>query len=131
MISLLLFLIAAILNAVMDTLAHHHGSSIFKTNRNYSFWGANSWTRKYKDNNPGAGSRFWGSTTFLVFLTDGWHLSQWLMISCMVGAIIAFPSKIINGWDAIIAVFLVFRVGWGLIFELFYGKLLLRKKKKK
>jgi len=130
MISLLLFLIAAILNAVMDTLAHHHSSSIFKTNNTYSFWGANMWTRKYKDNNPGAGPRFWGSTRWFVFVTDGWHLVQWLMISCIVASIITFPEHIITGWDAALAVFLVFRVGWGLVFELFYGKLLLRKKKK-
>ena len=37
-----------------------------------------SWRLKWKNRDPNEGPRFFGSTTFLVWLTDGEHLFQFL-----------------------------------------------------
>lgn len=68
-----------------------------------------SWTRKWKNGDPEQGEAFFGSSTFLVFLTDGEHLFQlfkqltiagmlsvisWpLGIACMVGVYAQGASK--------------------------------------
>lgn len=42
---------------------------------NDNFWNPKiSWRNKYKNNNPELGEKFYFSTSFLVFLTDGYHL---------------------------------------------------------
>lgn len=39
------------------------------------FWDIQtSWTRKWKDGDKSQGEAFWGSSTILVFVTDGYHL---------------------------------------------------------
>lgn len=39
------------------------------------FWNPReSWRNKYRDGDPAKGPRFPGATTWLVWLTDGWHL---------------------------------------------------------
>lgn len=41
---------------------------------NDGYWNLNeSWTNKYKNGDPAQGSKYFGSTTFLVGLTDGYH----------------------------------------------------------
>lgn len=42
-----------------------------------NWWNPNiSWKNKYKNNDPTQGPKFFGSTTFLVWLTDAWHFSK-------------------------------------------------------
>lgn len=43
-----------------------------------------SWTNKYKNHDHTQGPAFYGSATFLVWLTDGWHLMQSLFIWCSI-----------------------------------------------
>lgn len=129
MISLLLYILAAICNAGMDTLQHHHGNSIFKNTKPFSFFGQHNWSRKYKDNNPAAGARFPGSKTVFVFLMDGWHLFQWFMLGFLSLSIVTFESSLISGWESLLAVLIVYRVSWGLVFELFYQKIFYSKGK--
>lgn len=45
-------------------------------NCNSFFNGKNSWLNKYKHRNISEGPAYFGSTTFLVFTTDGPHLSN-------------------------------------------------------
>jgi len=131
-ISLLLMLIAGSFNGVMDTLAHHHSISIFKNRSPYSFFGKQSWVRKYKENNYELGPRFLGSTTFLVFLTDGWHLFQFLMKLAIVGSVVTYnPIWYMGTWVPIDIASLLAIVGyygfWGMGFTLMYGKVLLKR----
>jgi hypothetical protein len=51
------------------------------------FWGAFSDHRKYKGSNKMRGPAFPGSTGPLVFLTDGYHLFQFLSWRCIYGAV--------------------------------------------
>lgn len=81
------------LSAVPAAYMHFHDHSDVKGwGKADGFFGPKQWTRKYKRNSRGAalgivmadskGSlvpAFWGSTTFLVALTDAYHASQALM----------------------------------------------------
>ena len=47
---------------------------------NWFFDESIAWKNKWKNRDPNQGERFLGSSTFLVFLTSGWHLSQEILI---------------------------------------------------
>lgn len=86
-IALLLIILAAILNAGMDTLYGNYESSIFK-NFDAQFWNPYiSWENKWKNGDRTQGERFLFSSTFLVPLTDGWHLLKTLMLLCLAGVL--------------------------------------------
>lgn len=72
----------------VDVLRHHHSTSIFSNSNPTSFFGNESWKRKYKNGDPEQGAKFLGSSTFLVFTTDGFHLSE--MVRNRVGLAIPF-----------------------------------------
>jgi len=84
-IGIILIILAGICKAVMDTVADHYDNSIFASKDfNKYFWDKSiSWMNKYKNDMPPR-ERFWGSTTIFVFVTDAWHLFQflsyWLLI---------------------------------------------------
>ena len=74
-IAFILFIIAGMCEAVMDTLQFHYDKSIFKRNKNQLFWDPSfSWKNKYEDGDPLKGEKFFLSKTFLVGFTDAWHL---------------------------------------------------------
>lgn len=52
-----------------------------------SFWGSKSDLRKYKAYNSSKGPDFPGSIFWLAFLTDGYHLFQFLSWRCIYGAV--------------------------------------------
>jgi len=108
----------------MEILANEHGKSIFRRTKPFGFWGKNAWVRKYKDFNPGVGELFPLSTTLLVFLTDGYHFSQWMMFTCLSLAVVFFDPMLITGLDSIIAIFFIYRISWSLLFWLFHGTVL-------
>ena len=114
--SLLLVIIGRIFNSVMDILQHHHGKSIFKNTHPHSFWGSKSWVRKYKNNDPKQGAKFFGSTTILVFLTDGWHLCQLLMF-------LSYEVAVAIHLDEPLIFIILSQIIGGLVFELFYTKI--------
>jgi hypothetical protein len=70
-------LIAGFFEGVMDTLQFHYSRSVFRLFKNQLFWDPEkSWQNKYKDGDFSKGPRFPFSTTFLVGLTDGWHMAK-------------------------------------------------------
>src|SRR5690349_17699778 len=82
MISLIFFVLAAISNAAMDTLAHHFWGSVFK-NSDSNFWNpAYSWINKYIDRDYHKGHRkiLGTNINFPDAFTDGWHIFKMLMI---------------------------------------------------
>ena len=75
----------------MDTIQFHYDKSIFSNlsvKKQQWFNPGMSWMNKYKYRNPNYGPAFFGSTTFLVWITDAWHFFQNIMLSCFVLAII-------------------------------------------
>lgn len=92
------------------------------------------WVNKYDFTKPGNTKHWWYlglykpkyperfpfSTTALVFLTDKWHLSQFLMLRCFYLAIALLISA--NVFTALILSFVIFPVILGLFFEISYSK---------
>jgi hypothetical protein len=111
----------------MDTLQFHYDSSIFLKLKNQFFWNPQiSWANKYKNNDPSLGENFLGSTTFLVALTDGWHLLKLLRnISFFISlSLIGYLS------DSLISCainILVSHLLYGIGFWLAYRKILFKK----
>ena len=76
----LLIAFAAMFKAVSDVCADHYSTSIF-TRFNPQFWDKSiSWGNKYKK-----GWKYWDP------ISDAWHISNGLMISCFIAAGIWFP----------------------------------------
>jgi len=77
-LAVLSFGLSGIAEAVMDTLQFKFSESVFK-DKNQMFWNPQiSWQNKWKDGCPKFGERFWGSSTYFVFVTDAWHLFKWI-----------------------------------------------------
>ena len=129
MITITLISIAAILNALMDTISFRYESSIFSNSpRLRQFLDVNmswrnkykgGWRNKYKWGDVKQGRAFFGSTTFLVFLTDGWHLFKTLMLLYLLAAMVSYET-IINPMADI----LICYVWFGIVFEVFFAYIL-------
>ena len=132
MITLFLLFLAGALNATMDVLSFRYKTSIFSkyTKLQEFFNPQESWVNKYKDNNPELGPKFFGSKTFLVFLTDAWHLAKMLMITAFTLAIVFYNPVIVTEsiFVNIVANLLLMRVVFSATFELFISKILIKKK---
>lgn len=122
MISYLLVILAAFLNSVMDTLSHHHSTSVFKNNLT-GFWSdasTTSWKNKYIDGNPLNGRRklFW-KINIPVQFTDAWHLGKSLMIIFLIAAICLYKELFCVWIDFFALGFL-----WNMTFNFFYNVIL-------
>jgi len=118
------WILAAICNAVMDTIAFKYKRSIFK-NLNSQYWNpAKSWRNKYKNKMVFNGPAFIGSTTVLSFLTDAWHLFQFLSNSFLALSVVIIYHETVNQnlWYSL-GLFIILKMIWGIIFESFYSKL--------
>jgi len=90
LVSIICWILAAICNSVMDTLAHHYPTSIFN-DMDPKFWNPQiSWKNKYKDGVKAFGPAFFLSTGLLVAFTDGWHFFKSLQIVLLAVAVIMF-----------------------------------------
>lgn len=124
MISVILIMVAAACNAVMDTCAHHYTKSIFKK-LTPMFWNAEiSWRNKYNAWNPKYGRKRWvlcgGKIKILkpVHFTDAWHLFKSTMIALLISAIV-FYKPIVNCYVDIA----ILGTAWNLAFSLFYNRI--------
>jgi hypothetical protein len=126
------WIIAAICNAVMDVLAFKYKHSIFSSRNSYYWNPSISWRNKYKNKKVSSGSAFFGSTTFLVFTTDAWHLFQFLSNSFIIISMIllVIVSYEFEHWYYYVSLFIPFKVIWGVTFELFYSTIFRNKKNK-
>lgn len=149
MISLLLFILASICSASMDTVLFHYEKSIFvKFNKPQYFNSYVSWTNKYIDGDFKKGlrklfkkfkTRFkilkWiGNIDYPAFLTDAFHLFKTTMIFLTVGAIISYrPTLSYFDLDLCKPLlylfdFVLFGTLWNCSFSLFFNKLLVKNK---
>jgi hypothetical protein len=113
MTSLILISLAAIFEAIMDTLAHHFTGSVFK-NLNPKFWNPNeSWVRKHE-----LGGLY---KSILSPFTDAWHLAKLIMLSFIVGTVVAYEPMF--NWYIDFAIYWTARF---IVFEGFYCYILRR-----
>lgn len=114
---LILVALASDCKAVRDTVQFHYGVSIFRRCKNIQFWNPDiSWKNKYKEGEIGK-PRFWGSTTIFVWLTDAWHLFDFLGILFMFIAMLLMSCAELGVGISILVVFCSFVLYFGL-FEL-------------
>jgi len=126
-----------LMDGVTDTMQFHYSKSVFakwSQDAPTGFWSdprTGGWTRKYKRDVEGNLIRplqpaFFGSTTFLVFVTDAWHLAKEIKMAlwrtlCVLLAASIFASVRWYYWVGVwLAAWLVQAAG----FHLFYSWLL-------
>ncbi len=128
-LSLICWILAAICNAVMDTLAHHYSTSIF-TKYDPKFWNPKiSWKNKYKKGVKALGPAFFLSTGMLVAFTDGWHLFKSTMIVLLASSVILFSHAhfihILNNiWLNGLCWMCIYGIAWNVPFSFMYNKVL-------
>lgn len=123
LITIILLCIAYCSYAIMYTLQFHYFSSIFKY-LNPQFWyPALSWVNKYK-NKDDRSPRFFGSTTIFVFITDAFHLFQFVFLNSFT---LAFAINWKNyPWYVS---FLILKVIYGIVWKLTFEGFFIKKKK--
>lgn len=106
MLNIILWILACACNAIMDTLKHHFGTSVFK-NLNPKFWDPNvSYKHAY-------------IIPYTGYKVDAWHLFKSGMIICMaLGTALSTPVSPYVLLDT-----LIFGVIWNMLFGILYNKL--------
>jgi hypothetical protein len=133
MISLIFFILASICNSIMDTLCHHHSTSIFKKHIT-GFWSDSilqSWKNKYANGDPLQGRKklFWIINVPVQF-TDAFHFFKSLMIIFTCLSIATFWLNEIyffDYWINVLIVIIIYGTAWNATFSLFYNKILRRR----
>lgn len=125
-IGIILASIAGMSKAIMDKLQFHYHKCIFKfdpVRYNQNFWDPTlSWSNKYKEGSM-TDPKFFGSTSYFVFLTDAWHLFQMLMLICLfIG--IAVTSFYSGSFIFMMIKVIILRLFFGLSFTLFFNRFL-------
>jgi len=125
MISLILIFLAGLLNACMDILDFKFSKSVFSNWKNQQWINPelssqNKW--KYV-NGVWCGERFFGSSTFLVFVTDFWHFCKFLMLLSICASVV-FYKPLINWWIDLLLLYCTFTI----TFEIFFSKILINNK---
>jgi hypothetical protein len=125
-IGIILVSIAGMSKAIMDKLQFHYHKSMFKQDPvryNQTFWDPTlSWSNKYKEGSM-TEPKFFGSTSYFVFLTDAWHLFQMLMLICLfIG--VAITSFYSGSFIFMMIKVIILRLFFGLTFTLFFNKFL-------
>jgi hypothetical protein len=104
----------------MDTLKTRYGTSIFNNLKNLKIldWVNPSMSNdnKWKNGDAKQGEKFFGSSTFLVWLTDLWHFAKMLMLTCIMLAVVLYSP-----WTPFLLLDAFFYyLSFTIIFELFY-----------
>jgi len=130
MVSLIAFMLASMIWAVMNTHTFHHSASIFASVGQDSFWGVNSWVRKYDSTLPIIRTNWYyrtfkiiykehfpGSATIFVWLTDGYHLTQFFFLWAITISVVTCPYEWPMEWHAILVRALLLRGVWWIGFN--------------
>ena len=91
---LMMFVAGAADGVSQDLLFHYHEFERSTGLTGAQYWDPDlSWRNKYKDGDPENGAKFFGSTTFLVGLTDGYHASRSLRDTMIILSIATSPKE--------------------------------------
>lgn len=108
-------------DGITDHLQFHYKKGDFE---NDLFWNPKeSWKNKYKDGNPDLGEKFFGSTTFLVWTTDAWHLFKTIKVS-IIQFLVAFLLLRGKRWYWVLIGLFGAKLVVGAGFHLFYTLIL-------
>lgn len=133
-IAFILVAIAGASKGVMDTLQFHFDRSLWFSAEINGFWNPEySWSNKYEplvtDQTPLVRKKWFGVIPVPVFLTDGWHLFQSIMLtSIFVAMVLCIKLKVVEfDYFKMICSFILLRGTFGLFFVLFYNYILIKK----
>lgn len=118
---IILLIIAGMAKAASDAIADE-GVKKTEWRRKYDFSkpvGREWWYLGFYK--PANAEKFPFSATILVFLTDRWHMSQFIMLRCFYVAIASAYMN--NFWFIIVAAFLICPILVGFGFEMLYSGL--------
>lgn len=119
-LTIVLLIVSFSAYSVKETLQFHFYSSVFK-NLNYKYWNPYySWERKYKRDHKTP--RFFGSTTFLVPLTDAFHLFQFIFLNCWMLALAINMSRF-----PVYINFIGIRLIYSIVFNSMFDRILIKK----
>ena len=109
----------------MDGLAecskyHYPAFSSTFPNHNPNFWSPQSWRNKWKNGDPAQGERFFGSSTFLVWTTDGYHMSRMARNFAVAGAVTIEICGSKKPWQVYLFEFLAYMICYNLGFTIVY-----------
>ena len=122
-IGYILVILAGIAKAIMDKVNFHYSTSIFKK-LNPLFWNPEvSWRNKWKNGDVNQGEKFFGSSTFLVWTTDAWHLFQMVNHFTLILGVLIVGFFMKDIWSLIIN-FIFLYINYTLIFEIFFKYIL-------
>jgi hypothetical protein len=121
-LSIALLILSGLAKAVMDLSSE--GALNLKPE---DYWiKSRSWTRKWKLHENGVTitnkEAFPGSSTVFVFLTDGWHLSQFVFLnSLIIGTVLLCQHS--NFWISLLVASVVPRVVFEITYRVLKGNL--------
>ena len=120
--TLVFVLLAGAFNGCMDLVADPtaFAKSRFPKDDEMFYLKTESWKNKWKNGDPKQGPKFFGSTTFLVFVTDFWHLMQFghgtMWTLAILSAIFISPLP----WWGYLLGFVVSKTSYSVGFHLTY-----------
>lgn len=121
LISIISIVLAGILNSCMDVLRYRFKVSIFQNWKHQNWVNPSlSWKNKWKPKSE-LGDKI--MSTMLVFVTDFWHLCKFLMLLLISTSIVFYQPMFIWYIDV-----LIFYSLFTIIFEIFFSKVLIKKK---
>ena len=108
-------------DGIGDHLQFHYKEGQFK---NEQFWNPEkSWKNKYKNGDPEQGPAYFGSTTFLAWTRDAWHLFKTIK-STIIQFLIAFLLLWRKRWYWVLIGLFGAKLVVGAGFHLFYTLIL-------
>jgi hypothetical protein len=123
LIVVILILLSGICKGIQDQTMFHWGLSWTKYLKGL-FWNPLiSWKNKYKNGDPKQGPKFWGSTTFLVGVTDAWHLFGGIgRILDRTIVVLVYASLTDFKWYIYVLIWIGLFIFYTIGFKLFYHK---------
>lgn len=135
-LSVVMMAVAGFWNANMDTVAFHFSESVFEGKKDEYYNPAISWQNKWwKD--PVTGEidvdreKYWGSSRWFVKFTDYWHLAKSGMLMFVFLSVVFYRRGKGSRWWEYGIDYILLYLAFTFTFSLFFGVLLLRKKKGK
>lgn len=126
-ISLVLFGLAAICDAIRDKITHHFEKSIFNK-MNPKWWNPKiSWRNKYVDGDLKKGFRYKGPLAAMNNFLDAWHTFKVIEIILLASAVVIQMPTFGFGFLAYGAYMIAFGIVWNIPFNTFYNKILTKK----
>jgi hypothetical protein len=113
MISFTLILLASILNGTMDMNFNQFHKSIFNSPKfNPKFWNPyESWPNKWKNGDRTQGEKFFLSSTWLVFLTDSWHMFKMGFLFTLFASVVLY-KPVINIYADLAIITVIWFIGF-------------------